>query len=157
MKLEWMNHTGFVVNDMERSLAFYHDLLGLEIERDAILEGKFISQVVGFPNTKLRGVYLGLGDMRHSLELIQYLNPPGYRSASIERNAIGASHLGIIVDNVEVFYQKLSQNGCQFVNPPAFRDSPYPWARKACYLSDPDGNWLEAIERSPAPTGSTQV
>ena len=28
MKLQWLNHTGFVVSDMERSLAFYRDMLG---------------------------------------------------------------------------------------------------------------------------------
>ena len=27
MEVEWMNHTGFVVSDMERSRAFYRDLL----------------------------------------------------------------------------------------------------------------------------------
>jgi catechol 2,3-dioxygenase-like lactoylglutathione lyase family enzyme len=34
MKVEWMNHTGFVVSNLERSLEFYRDLLGLEVERD---------------------------------------------------------------------------------------------------------------------------
>ncbi|HIN35213.1 MAG TPA: hypothetical protein EYM75_05665, partial [Dehalococcoidia bacterium] len=29
MNVEWMNHTGFVVSDMERSLIFYRDQLGL--------------------------------------------------------------------------------------------------------------------------------
>ena len=38
MEVQWMNHTGFVVSDMERSLAFYRDMLGLGIERDQILE-----------------------------------------------------------------------------------------------------------------------
>ena len=33
-----MNHTGFVVSDMERSLDFYRDLLGLQEERNHILE-----------------------------------------------------------------------------------------------------------------------
>ena len=33
MKAKWMNHSGFVVSDMERSLAFYRDLLGLQEER----------------------------------------------------------------------------------------------------------------------------
>ncbi len=47
MKVEWMNHTGFVVSDMERSLAFYRDLLGLKEERNHVLEGEFISQLVG--------------------------------------------------------------------------------------------------------------
>ena len=43
MEIEWMNHTGFVVSDMERSLEFYRDLLGLKEERNQILEGEFIS------------------------------------------------------------------------------------------------------------------
>jgi len=30
MKLEWLNHTGFVESDMERSLAFYRDMLSLQ-------------------------------------------------------------------------------------------------------------------------------
>ena len=47
MEVQWMNHTGFVVSDMERALAFYRDLLGLNIERDQILEGEFISELVG--------------------------------------------------------------------------------------------------------------
>ena len=50
MNVEWMNHTGFVVSDMERSLAFYRDQLGLEIERDQVLEGEFISELVGYPD-----------------------------------------------------------------------------------------------------------
>ena len=35
MKVEWTNHTGIVVADMERVLAFYRDLLGLREERNA--------------------------------------------------------------------------------------------------------------------------
>ena len=49
MEVEWMNHTGFVVSDMERSLEFYQDLLGLKQERNQILEGEFISELVGYP------------------------------------------------------------------------------------------------------------
>ena len=80
MEVQWMNHTGFVVSDIERSLAFYRDLLGLSIERDQVLEGDFISEVVGYPDARLRIVYLGAGDQRHSVELIQYLNRRGMPS-----------------------------------------------------------------------------
>ena len=59
MEVEWMNHTGFVVNDMERSLEFYQDLLGLKQERNQILEGEFISELVGYPDARLHIVYLG--------------------------------------------------------------------------------------------------
>ena len=82
MKVEWMNHTGFVVSDMERSLVFYRDVLGLTEERDAVLEGEFISQMLDYPGIKLHIVYLGNGDMRHSVELLQYLDPVGNQIVS---------------------------------------------------------------------------
>jgi lactoylglutathione lyase len=157
MKVEWMNHTGFVVSDMERSLDFYRDLLGLQEERNHILEGEFISQLVGYPNAKLHIVYLGAGDVRHSVELIQYLNPPGERIEPSDRNSVGATHLGIIVDDLDSFYEELSSQGFRFVNPPAVRpNATYPLARKGCYLQDPDGNWLELLERPPGPGSATQ-
>jgi catechol 2,3-dioxygenase-like lactoylglutathione lyase family enzyme len=157
MRLKWLYHTGFVVSDMERSLAFYRGLLGMKVERSMVVEGDFISQVVGYSKAKLNIVFLGVGDMRHALELIQYLNPPGMHMAPISRNDVGAAHLGIVVEDLDTLYQELAAKGVSFVSPPAFRDAPYPWARKACYLQDPDGNWLEFIERAPAPPGATQV
>ncbi len=158
MKVEWMNHTGFVVSDMNRSLAFYRDLLGLEKERDQILEGEFVSGLVGYPDAKLHIVYLGLGDMKHSVELVQYLNPPGVSVPLLDRHNVGATHLGIIVDDLDSFYDELSDKGVRFVSPPAVRhDAPYPLARKGCYMQDPDGNWLELLERAPAPETATQT
>ena len=152
MKVERLNHTGFVVSDMERSLAFYRDLLGLEEERNQVVEGDFISQLVGYPDAKLHIVYLGLGDLKHSVELIQYLSPEGDGVAPISRNYVGAAHLGIIVDDLDSIYKELSSRGVKFVNAPAVRpNAQYPWAQKACYLEDPDGNWLEFIERESPP------
>ena len=158
MEVEWMNHTGFVVSDMERSLEFYRDLLGLEEERNQILEGEFISELVGYPDAKLHIIYLGSGDMRHSIELIQYLNPPGTAVAMPERHQVGASHLGVIVDDLDAFYAELSGKGARFVSPPTIRPGAvYPMASKGCYMQDPDGNWLELLERPQAPEDSAQV
>ena len=157
MEVEWMNHTGFVAGDMERSLEFYRDLLGLKEERNQILEGEFISELVGYPDARLHIIYLGSGDMRHSVELIQYLNPPGTAAAMPERHQVGASHLGVIVDDLDAFYVELSGQGVRFVSPPAIRPGAvYPMASKGCYMQDPDGNWLELLERLAPPEGTTQ-
>ena len=157
MEVEWMNHTGFVVSDMERSRAFYRDLLGLQEERDQILEGEFISELVGYPDARLHIVYLGPGDMRHSVELIQYLNPPGDAVTLPQRHQVGATHLGVIVDDLDAFYQELSAKGVRFVSPPAVRPGAvYPMARKGCYMQDPDGNWLELLERPLADAAAAQ-
>lgn len=153
MKLDWMYHTGFVVSDMERSLAFYRDLLGLEEERNAVLEGEFISELLGFDGLKLHIVFLSNGDMRHSLELMQYLNPKGGPVAPRARNDVGATHMGVVVDDMDSLYAEFLEKGVKSVSPPVHRpDAEYPWARKACYVEDPDGNWLEFVERAPPPT-----
>ncbi len=158
MEVEWMNHTGSVVSDMGRSLEFYQDLLGLKQERNQILEGEFISELVGYPDARLHIVYLGTGDLRHSVELIQYLNPAGTPAAMPERHQVGASHLGVIVDDLDAFYAELSSRGVRFVSPPAIRPGTvYPMASKGCYMQDPDGNWLELLERPTAPEGTTQA
>ena len=157
-KVEWMNHTGFVVADMDRALGFYRDMLGLTEERNLVVDGEYISQLVGYPDSKLHIVYLGVGDMRHAVELIQYLNPVGRPSTPAERNEVGASHLGVIVEDLDSMYKDMSAKGVRFVSPPAVRENAeYPWARKACYVQDPDGNWLEFIERPPPPPGANAV
>ena len=157
MNVEWMNHTGFVVSNMERSVAFYRDQLGLEIDRDQILEGEFISELVGYPDAKLHIIYLGLADMKHSVELIEYLNPRGDVAPLPDRKDIGATHLGIIVDNLDEFYKELSSKGVRFVSPPVTRpNAVYPMAQKGCYMQDPDGNWLELLEQPPILERTTQ-
>ena len=151
MKLEWMNHTGFVVSDMQRSLAFYRDLLGLKVEREGIQEGETISQVVGYPDARLHTVYLGTGDMKHSLTLLQYLNPPGGSIAPTNLNDVGATHLGFIVDDLDALYQDLSAKGVKFLGPPVNHPKRI-YGRKVSYLQDPDGNWLEFLEGAPTVT-----
>ena len=96
--------------------------------------------------------------MKHSVELIQYLNPPSETVIISDRKDVGATHLGIIVDDLDSFYEELSGKGMRFVNPPAVRaNATYPLSRKGCYLQDPDGNWLELLERPPIPTDATQA
>ena len=149
MKVEWMNHTGLSVSNMDRSLEFYRDTLGLEIERDSILEGDFLAQFTGLPESRVHIVYLGNGDGRHSVELVEFLNPI---APPQEHNLLGSSHLGFFVDDLDQFYTELSSKGIRFSSPPIERpNATYPMSRKMCLAQDPDGNWLEFMERAPAP------
>ena len=73
-----------------------------------ILEEAGISEVMGYPNAKLYIVYLGTGDLKHSVELVKYPNPVGVKISPTERNAIGACHLGVVVDDLDALYEDLS-------------------------------------------------
>ena len=157
MNIEWMNHTGFVVADMERSMRFYRDVLGLRVQREMINDGEFAAQLTGFDNARVHIAYLG-NDMKHAVELVHFLEPKVIPWERPPRNRVGTAHLAFIVDDVDEFYRELSGRGMEFVNPPALRpEARYPWARKVCYVYDPDGNMLELIEREPTPPDATIV
>ena len=152
MNVEWLHHTGFNVSDMERSLEFYRDLLGLEVTNDLVFEGEILEQMTAQKNPRGRIVFLGNGDSRHMLELIQWLSPVGEPTNLPAINGVGLSHLGLRVDNVDEFYNSLSARGVRFINPPAVReDAVYPRPQKLCLMKDPDGNVIELIEMAPLP------
>jgi lactoylglutathione lyase len=157
LKVEGAYHTGFVVADMDRSVEFYTGLLGFTLERGPTdVGGEWLATVVGFDSVALRMAYVGVGT-GHSLELLEYSDPPGAKTANrIPVNSVGASHAGFLVDDVNGWYEKLRESGVHVTGPPTLRDTEYPWARYAFYFQDPDGNWLEFVERAPKPADSDQ-
>ena len=104
MQVEWMNHTGFIVSNMDESLKFYTNVLGLTEERNVIMEGEVVTKITGFPDARIHIVYLGTGDVKHAVELIQYLTPVGPVDPPLARNAVGAAHLGFVVDDLDSFF-----------------------------------------------------
>ncbi len=138
-------HTEFIVKDLEKSVDFYTNVLGMSVARRMEREGEFINQVLGFPNAHIKGAFVEKGE-GHQLELIQYISPPS-GPGGIERNDLGATHLAFYVEDFDKFYADTSQRGLRFLNPPAeMRDEDGNVQRKVAYSQDPDGNWLEFVE-----------
>ncbi len=140
-----MNHTGFVVKDLERSMRFYREVIGFELVRLVERTGAPISQVVGYKDAHLRAALLSLGG-DHLLELVEYHNPPASDRPTEERAVLGAGHVAFTVDDINETYRDLTSKGAVALNPPA-------WVapdRAACYMQDPDGNWIELIQTNEA-------
>ena len=57
MKVKWLHHTGFNVSDMDQSLEFYRDLLGLEVTRDLVFEWEILDKLGGLPKSKAHIVF----------------------------------------------------------------------------------------------------
>ena len=138
-------HTGFVVKDLENSVDFYANVLGMRIAARTERKGEFINQVLAFPDAHIKGAFVDKGE-GHQLELIQYINPasgPG----GIARNDLGATHVAFLVSDIDKFYEETKERGLRFNNPPAsLADDHGNLQRKALYAQDPDGNWLEFVE-----------
>ena len=138
-------HTGFVVKDIEASIKFYADVLGMRIAGRTEREGEFVEQVLAFPGAHIKGGFVDMGE-GHQLELIQDLSPASGEN-HLQRNDLGASHLAFFVEDLDKFYEDTSRKGIKYNNLPATMvDENGKLSRKAAYAQDPDGNWLEFVE-----------
>ena len=136
-----MNHTGFVVEDLERSRKFYMEGLGLEELKLFEIQSYELGRVVGYDNAHIKASMLAGAD-GHVLELIEYIDPPTEVSdigtqATLWRTC--ATHLAFYVEDAKATWQRLVDMGGKAVNPP-IELLPGVWL---CYMQDPDGNWIE--------------
>lgn len=136
-----MHHTGFVVSDIDASVAFYRDAVGLTLIGMRERDGGPISQILGYENTHIKIAEFHYGN-GHLLELIEYVNPPGADAHIQERNGFGASHIAFEVDDIFAAYERLIRSGAKRLNPPIEIVD----GKKGCYLQDPDGNWVELLQ-----------
>ncbi len=142
-----VNHTSFTVSDLERSIRFYTDALGMNLLNVSERDPAFSEKVTGIPGAHLRIAYVEAAGYR--IELIQYLSPPGETLDTRTCN-VGSAHLAFNVDDLQGMYERLSAKGVHFVSPPCVVPAGPNKGGKAVYLEDPDHNTLEFIEPPPA-------
>jgi catechol 2,3-dioxygenase-like lactoylglutathione lyase family enzyme len=142
-------HTGFTVANLERSLAFYRDLLGLEVVGQMVATAAYLGQVVGFPGARIKIAFVRAPGDAHRLELLEYESHPGEPTPR-ETNRPGNGHICFYVDDIWATYRELSAAGVTFVNEPALITAGINQGAQAVYSRDPDGFTVELFQRPPA-------
>jgi catechol 2,3-dioxygenase-like lactoylglutathione lyase family enzyme len=157
IKINSFFHTGFTVKDIHRSIEWYTRILGMQVMREPKeFDSEWLAAVVGYPKVRIILGMVGVPGS-HSIELLQYVGPRGFQGPNRnDRCDVGGAHCGMLVDDVRAWYRKLKADGVWVSGEPQLRDMPYPWARYAFYFKDPDGHWLEMVERAPKPEGSAE-
>jgi lactoylglutathione lyase len=143
------HHFNFTVADMDRSLGFYRDVLGLELLHDWESDAGYLRQIIGFPALRLRLAFLKLPGTEARLELIQYLEPAG-TVRDLPTNVPGAAHLCFDVPDVHAAYRELLSKGVRFRSEPVEITSVANKGAWGVYLSDPDGITIELRQPPPA-------
>ena len=150
MKLTSVAHTGFTVSNLDRSLAFYRDLLGMQVMYIRDTTEEYVGKVTGFANAHLKIALLKLSpDDPHMLELLEYVSHPG-EPTDRATNRPGNGHLAIRVDDLQAWYQRLSAAGVEFRS-----SGPVPVSMginagaSAVYMRDPDGFTIELVQPAP--------
>ena len=153
MSTSHLHHTGFTVSDLDRSVAFYRDLLGCEVLATQEKQGGYLAAIVGYPDAHVRMAHLRVPGSEHVIELFEYLAPAGGH-ADVEPRNVGASHLCFIVSDLPALYDSLLEHGVSsFVSPPIEVDTGINRGGLALYLRDPDGIMVELFQPPAARSG----
>lgn len=148
MTLELIHHVGLVVKNLDRSIYFYHDLLGLTFANEPTpwFVGPELDRGVRVPGATLRQVSLWVDD-RSTLELIEYGDPqPTFKGGPVPNNHRGAAHVCFKVKDIFAKKKELEAQGVEFYSEPNVVDSGPLAGWRWCYFSDPDGLALELVE-----------
>jgi catechol 2,3-dioxygenase-like lactoylglutathione lyase family enzyme len=140
-----LNNVGLHVADVDRSLAFYRDLVGLEPRMDTgWMDNPALADVSATPGAELRIVGLVLPGTDATLSLVELRGPqrtpvrPSFQDP-------GSTHLSLRVDDLDRALEQLSAAGFAALAEPA-RLQRGPSTTRLAFIPDPDGFFLELVE-----------
>ncbi|TKG71697.1 VOC family protein [Prauserella endophytica] len=139
-----VDHMGFSVADLDRSVEWYSVLLRREPLWRRIWDARYLSDVVGYDDCRLDCALFELPGGIH-LELLQYLHPEP-TTVSMETFTVGNAHLCLTVDDLDAEFERLSAIA-EFRSKTPVDVTWGPNAGgKIVYLRDPDGITVELFQ-----------
>lgn len=98
-----LDHIGIAVANLDESLKFYTDLLGMKLEGTETVEEQ-----------KVRVAFLPLGDTE--IELLESTEPDGPIARFIESRGQGIQHLAFSVPDIEAALSELKAKGIRLID-----------------------------------------
>ena len=138
------DHTGITVSNLERSLAFWQDVLGFELSHRAHHTGDLASEVTGVPGADISiAVLKGYG---HKIELLEYLAPPDRKHIDLRPCDVGSMHVAFTVDNLDAVLRMIAASGWKAAGRPQTLKSGPNAGKRVVYVRDPDGTIIELMQ-----------
>jgi len=136
MTLKRMDNVLIVVEDMEAAKAFFLEL-GMELEGEMPLEGRFVDRVVGLENVRCEIATLRTPDGHGKVELSKFHAPAAIRSEpqNAPANTLGIRRIMFAVDNVDDVVTRLRTHGAELVGEVAQYEDIY----RVCFIRGPEG------------------
>jgi methylmalonyl-CoA/ethylmalonyl-CoA epimerase len=102
-EIKRIHHIAVLVEDIDTSLKFWHDILGIEP-----------SHISNMPNEAVRIAFLPVGESE--IELVQPVTSDSGLSRFLEKHGPGMHHLCLEVVNLQGFLRQLKTKGVQLIN-----------------------------------------
>jgi lactoylglutathione lyase len=138
-----LGHCGIQVADLERSVAFYEQLLGVQAELRWTKEGETVENLTGYPGLLVHGAAMRVPQSDVIFEILEYRNVDSTPVDPATANP-GTGHVCFYVDDLQALYDRLVPLGVEFISPPLVATSGPD--RRVLYLVDPDGIRVELLQ-----------
>jgi catechol 2,3-dioxygenase-like lactoylglutathione lyase family enzyme len=145
--IESVETVGITVGELDRSIAFYRDVLGFTVAQQEESSGPTLERLTGVFGAHVRSARLVMG--REAVVLTQFLTPRGRPvPADGHSNDRNFQHVAIVVADMDRAYQRLREHHVAFVSTepqtlPAWNKGAA--GIRAFYFADPDDHTLELI------------
>lgn len=145
MRVVGAHHTGLHVADIERSLVFYRDLLGLEVVWERVVADDYVRRIVDVPGAELHQAMLRIPGSDHHIELIDYRGV-GRATVDPAPPTVGSAHVCLTVSGLEALYERLREAGAGALSEPVVVPVGPNAGATAVYMRDPDGFCVELVQ-----------
>ncbi len=139
------DHTGITVANLERSLAFWQDVLGFELSHRAHQTGEMASEITGVAGAEIKLAVLKAPG-GHKIELLEYLAPPDRKRADLRPCDVGSVHVALTVDDLDAVLERVVDSGWKAAGKPQTLQSGPNAGKRVVYVRDPDGTTIEFMQ-----------
>jgi catechol 2,3-dioxygenase-like lactoylglutathione lyase family enzyme len=139
-----VDHTGITVTNIDRSLAFWRDVLGFELSHRVHHTGELASEVTGVPGAEISLAVLKAPG--HRIELLEYHAPADRKRAEIRPCDVGSIHVALTVDNLDAILSTIAASGWTAAGKPQILKTGPNAGKRIVYVRDPDGTTIELMQ-----------
>jgi catechol 2,3-dioxygenase-like lactoylglutathione lyase family enzyme len=138
-------HIGLHVSEMERSIRFYRDVVGLEEVERRGRDDAYLGVLTGYPGLRMDTCLLVESASGLMIELLVVLSASGRPVEPATANP-GTAHICFVVDDVDAIYRRAIESGHEAVNEPVTPTAGRWKNGRSVYLLDPDRIRVELVQ-----------
>jgi catechol 2,3-dioxygenase-like lactoylglutathione lyase family enzyme len=132
MRLFQLNYTVLIVEELDRAVTFYTEVLGIRLSHRTAGYAQLIT-----------------GPTRLSLYTREAMSATLGEELEVPNAKAPAFEIGFLVADVDAAYAELTAAGAEPVQEPTDRF----WGQRTAYVRDPDGHLIELAQPLDTPTG----
>jgi catechol 2,3-dioxygenase-like lactoylglutathione lyase family enzyme len=150
------DHTGITVSNLERSLAFWRDVIGFELSHTAHQKGELAREITGVDGAEIKLAVLKTPGA-HKIELLEYLAPADRKRVSLRPCDVGSVHVALLVEDLDAVLARIAASGWKAAGKPQTLTAGPNAGKRVVYVRDPDGVTIEFMQPAKQTVSSTDL